>query len=137
MATVNVDWPLTTVMYAYDADDVVVYKKSFSTFFGSHLDYGVDERFPKQRSGLEKVARAFVRDLNRIGRWGDNVTAVVQIVGGCPPQRTAVWLRLPTALQPTAGMYTALVLPTWRKSSNVTGWHVVTPPCHSLQRRVE
>lgn len=85
MATVNIDWPLTTVLYAYDADGAVVYNKSFGTFFGNHLDYGVDERFPKRRSGLEKVTRAFVRDLNRIGRWGDDVTAVVQIVGDCSP----------------------------------------------------
>ena len=54
-------------------------------FFGNNLDYGVDERFPKRRSGLEKIVRAFVRDLNRIGRWGDDVTAIVQIGGGLSP----------------------------------------------------
>ena len=65
--------------------DWQLYKKSFSTFFGNNLDYGVDERFPKRRSGLEKIVHAFVRDLNRIGRWGDDVTAVVQIGGSLSP----------------------------------------------------
>lgn len=85
MATVNIDWPYTTVLYAYDADGTVVYSKSFATLFGNHLNYGVDERFPQRRSGLERVARIFVRDLDRIGYWSDDITAVVQVVGGCSP----------------------------------------------------
>lgn len=85
MATAEINWPYTMVLYAYDADGTIVYRKSFAALFGNHLDYGVDERFPKRRGELERVARSFIRDLDRLGCWDAGVTAVVQVVGGCSP----------------------------------------------------